>query len=203
MGITGKTALIQAAKNKFKRWIPATEAEVGDSRSAVARLSSGDFVAPQVTPKFRMRRSDKVFTIGSCFAREIETALVAEGCTVLTTQLNIDSSLLVKSGQVGNAPSSIRAILNKYSTSAILDEIQRALGNDRVGGFIDMGDSHFVDPHLSLLVPMSLVQLTAIRTEVNRIINLIREADVVFITLGLTETWKDLETGLYLNAAPP
>ena len=98
-------------------------------------------------------------------------------------------------------------MLNKYSTSAILNELSRVLNNNAPESaskaFIEVSEGRFIDPHLSLLMPMSIDDLSRIRKEVDRIIGLSKTARAAFITLGLTETWKDLETGMYLNAAPP
>lgn len=191
-----------ASANKYKRWIPAVRSEVGDPRSAQARFDAGEHFVAAVTPRFRLSATDRVFTIGSCFARNVEAALMAKGVHLLTSALDIDPSTIAP-GQLDNTAASVRAVLNKYSTSAIRSELERAFGQHESDVFIEVQDGLYVDPHLALLRPMPKAELSAIRAKVDTIIRSVRSANVVFITLGLTETWFDNKTQCYLNSAPP
>ncbi|HYD72979.1 MAG TPA: hypothetical protein VEF55_07555, partial [Candidatus Binatia bacterium] len=48
---------------------------------AIASEFSG-WVWPKVTPSFRLKSEDTIFTIGSCFARNVEEHLARLGCRV-------------------------------------------------------------------------------------------------------------------------
>ncbi len=58
-------------KNHFTKW---NEENYG----AKARLAGG-YAIPKTKPSFALSEEDKVFTIGSCFARNIEESLLANG----------------------------------------------------------------------------------------------------------------------------
>ena len=202
--ITSRDALRIAGSNKFKRWIPATAAEQDDERTAMARLSKNSYFIPNVVPKFKLDKAKPFFTIGSCFAREIEDALIERELDVITAGFSVDPELVVASAGPKNKPGSIRAILNKYSTASIYNELVRVLEPYDVPdqGLIEIEPGLWQDPHLSLLKLATKTVALQTRTEVTRVTSRIREAGSVFITLGLTETWQDMETKLYMNSGP-
>src|ERR1700712_3706246 len=74
------------------------------ARTAGNRLEP--FADPIVTPGFTLRPTDVVFTIGSCFARNIEEYLRRLGMKVPTLDF------VVPAGEREGRPS---AILNKYT----------------------------------------------------------------------------------------
>src|SRR5438046_5829967 len=55
----------------------------GDGTLAFQRLRQHLFT-PIITPGFKLKREDKLFAIGSCFARGIEAALVGKEMEVLS-----------------------------------------------------------------------------------------------------------------------
>ncbi len=119
---------------------------------------------PQFSPPFTMKASDRVFCIGSCFARELEAVLFRHGFSVL-------SRLQGAEKQQDNA-----GILNRYSVPAIREEVRRALSSD-----------------------------VAERKEKDiseKVFARLRDADVVVLTLGLSEAWFDGKEKIYLNTMP-
>lgn len=205
--IFSRNALQTAFRNAYKRWIPAVEAEKGDPNSAMARLSETEAFTPvHVDPKFSLSRGDKIMTIGSCFARNVEKALVASGMEVPTMGFDFDKDLLLPHlGAMADLPSP-RSLLNKYSTQAIDSEISRVLEGqtppDR--GFLRLEEDGWLDPQLAaVLRPLPFETLGALRDRVEALVGEVRDARAVFITLGLTETWRDTQTGLFLNSSPP
>lgn len=201
-----KDALRTAFRNKFKRWVPVAEAEKGDPNTAMARFKTGEYMPINITPKFKIAKDASVFTIGSCFARHVENALVNAGVDVITTQFDFDSNLLQASiGPMDNRPNP-RSLLNKYSTQAIHSELQRVLEDttppDR--GFLEVEEGKWVDPQLAaILKPQPKETLSGLRDTVEALVRRVCDADAVFITLGLSETWFDNISGLYLNSSPP
>ena len=43
---------------------------------------------PLYTPSFKIKQDDKIFTLGSCFARNIENHMVGHGLDVIPTRIN-------------------------------------------------------------------------------------------------------------------
>lgn len=154
---------------------------------------------PAVNPKFRISPSDGIFCIGSCFAREIEQALKRLDFDVLSIIRNLPQSERRSGADAG--------MFNKYTVAAILNELRWALDPDlaysheqvlvenEAGLFEDyqLSGSNYAD---------TLQDASAFRDGFNRAFAGIRDADVIAITLGLSEAWLDRDTGLYLNMAP-
>jgi hypothetical protein len=203
--ITSTEALKVAFRNKFKRWVPAVEKEIGDKANAMARFDD-EFYFVASDPSFTIKKTDKVFTVGSCFARNVERALIENGVDVLGQEFSLPSEVL--QGTVGALKNKVnaRSVLNKYSTLSISEEFERVLTNRKVkdNGFIALNDEEWVDPQLaSVLKPMKYEELCLIREDINDLIRQVVNADVVFVTLGLNEVWYDKLTQTYLNSSPP
>ena len=52
-------------------------------KMARERLTTGDYVAVEHKSKFRLDPSEPIFTMGSCFAREVENILMMRGLPLL------------------------------------------------------------------------------------------------------------------------
>jgi hypothetical protein len=79
-----------------------SQGHVASPESALERFNSGGFFKVASKPKFNIKRAEKVYTIGSCFAREIERALVSEGIDVPTSRIAIDSTFYRSPTRYGN-----------------------------------------------------------------------------------------------------
>jgi len=155
--------------------------------------------APKSKPKFRISRSDRVFCIGSCFAREIEQALRRLQFDVLSIIRGLPQSDKRKGADAG--------MFNKYTVASIVNEVRWALSPtdeysaDRI--LIPNPDGLYEDYQLSgPNYPDELAAAKEFREAFNRSFALLKEADVLIVTLGLSEAWFDTETGLFLNIAP-
>jgi hypothetical protein len=62
--------------------IGKAQARIPRKREMPFSRNNGASVFPTVNPGFQMRRGDKIFTIGSCFARNIEEILLTKGFSV-------------------------------------------------------------------------------------------------------------------------
>lgn len=136
-----------------------------------------------IQPGFRIDPSDRIFVIGSCFAREIHKALST------------------RRFEVGG-----ESLGNKYSAFGILQTIRWALE----GGFherhiLPMTDGGWVDPHRHPQKTYATAQEAVLShtTALDQAAAELREADVVVITLGLVEAWFDEALGVWLNDTPP
>src|SRR2546425_1051524 len=87
----GAEARGNAQQNRFSRW-HRKNARIDEPNGELAfqRLHQ-PFFTPLVRPAFKVQRSDKLFAIGSCFARGIEKGLLARKMEVVSAATEFDS----------------------------------------------------------------------------------------------------------------
>lgn len=182
---------------------PAEEAFAGLSK--VSRYPSPDrdggrylpFPDVQHTPKFKISRSDKILTIGSCFARNIERALKQ-------LDLNVLSSYVP--GMVGDDN-----ISNKYTSRSILNDLRLALSGQTPTDEDLCRTIYVNDKGLARNLAFggagsvkgdAFEEVLASSRKFYENLGKIREAEVVIVTFGLIETWYDQKNDVYLNIPP-
>ena len=174
--------------NQYGRW---PRADDPDNRFAF-------FADPAFRPSFRLEAGQRIFTIGSCFARNIERNLAARGFEIPMLDFTIDSQ------QWGGDP---LAVLNTYVPAVIAPQIRWAFGLEpfdltRHGAEVRSG--RFVDLQLtSGFRPMPGPVVIARRERINAVYRKLAVSNAVIVTLGLIEAWFDHRSGGYINAAPP
>lgn len=151
---------------------------------------------------FRISRDDKVFAIGSCFAREIENALNGMGMNVASRRL-----LEVEKDSVSEEFQHLR---NKYTTKSIAQDLRWALEGVEeatlVETYAQVGEDqwlnfHFGGGHASR--SNSKAAVLAAHLGWLRQMAAVSDCRVVIITLGLVEVWYDRVAQIYTNIAPP
>ncbi|MEM7429317.1 MAG: GSCFA domain-containing protein [Pseudomonadota bacterium] len=153
---------------------------------------------PGFRPNFHLEPGEKVFTIGSCFARNVEKALAARGFDVVTRRILSAGETFYK----------FRAnILNNYGVPSILNELTWALDGDHPfdpeTNLFEVYPDRFVDIHLPAAIkPASKDEVLERRKVITDIVREVRNCRIVVITLGLTEVWYDRQSELYLNYSP-
>jgi hypothetical protein len=195
--ISGQDAMQRTVLNKYRTWAPSPKFP----NSASARYAAAEYFPVNPKPKFKIENTDSIFTIGSCFARNVENKLLKSGFNVLTSDFSLDAEYYMGD----NDGSAHRGVLNKYNPHSMATEVLRALGhlqNIPDNGFIEVSEDLWFDPQASRVKPNTLPVISMIRDNLNNVSSRIRHASVVFITLGLTETWYDSKTGLSLNQPP-
>ena len=165
-----------------------------DNMFSVGGLSrwpgGGARLLPLATPDFeatfQVPRASKVFTIGSCFARNIEHYLELEGYDIPARR------------HFGKAE-----IMNKYNSYSMLQDVRRALG---LGGaltddqrLMQVSEDGWFDVHLHQSQPFSRRDCEALSEASNRLFKEIVDCPFFIITLGLAEAWFDTETNSYIN----
>lgn len=165
---------------------------------AFQRLRQPLFV-PRITPRFTLRREDKIFAIGSCFARGIESALIEQKMEVLSKATEFDSFPAINDElRLG--------FTNKYSTFSIYNELRWALDPAEEfpqDGVVDVGNGLFYDPHTNPALQLADLEETIHRREIiQSVTSRIAECRVVIITLGLVEVWRDKLADVFINTAP-
>ena len=188
---TTAAAAYAAARNNPLRRYPAPERDG-------ARLYP--LASPSAKPSFRLERTDRVFTIGSCFARNVESALQDAGMTVISNETDL--------GPVGDSLGNAANFFNKYSIHSILNDLTWALERDSYPGDdilypLPRGGS-YADLQLGMAkLDAPLEQIRDFRSRYLDVMARAAEAEVVILTLGYVETWYDRRLGLYLNGSPP
>lgn len=185
--IKGLDALNIRKANPASGW----PSRFGDN-NRVEPIAKPTFEAP-----FRIEPGDKVFTIGSCFARNIEFHLQEQGYIVpFRALLDLPEFSGLSEG-----------VLNNYGAPSIRQEMEWAFAPDKSfdpsNSFVESAPGKFVDLNLPAAVrPAPLEQVTARRNSIVRATRLLSDCRLAIITLGLTEVWFDTQSGMYINETP-
>lgn len=192
--IDAEDAYISSVK-KPKIYYPGTN----DSRYIGLQSQKIGYLIPNIVPRFTIKNTDSIFTIGSCFARSIARCLRDVG--IQTPALNFqapDPEFI----QAGTDPTTM---LNEYNTGTTYQRIFSALNllhyDDHTGveetgtGYLDM----FLPSNTSAVSHERLVER---RRQIVATYQTVLKADVVIIALGLTEAWFDVTHQCYLNRGP-
>lgn len=160
--------------------------------------SSGNRLEPVALPTFEtpfhLEPGEPIFTIGSCFARNIETELMRRGFKVPMRDLFTTAEF---SGLE-------TTIINNFGTPSIFNEFNWGLrGGFKPEDHIVETRGGFVDLHLNPAIrPASYEVVVSRREAIRRAMATVADCRVVIMTLGLIEVWHDNQTGCYLNVAP-
>lgn len=179
---------ISVGFSKLDRWTKG-------NCSARDRITSG-IVIPEWSPSFAIPPDAKIFAIGSCFARNIEIALLQQGGQVTSTNPQSEVMEIRANLQTG--------ALNKYNPASIHQELEWAAGLNPFPeeGFLEL-KGKWMDPYLREQVRQGDLELMRSRREALRqYFARAFSADVVIVTLGLTETWFDRTTKKALTEVP-
>lgn len=156
------------------------------------------FADPAFSPGFRLEPGQRIFTIGSCFARNIEIALAREGFDIPTLSFTVDRD------EWGGDPA---AVLNNYVPPAIVPQIRWAFGMETFDierHTVEIGQGRYFDLQLTLgFRPMPAERVIARRERINAVYRELARSHVVILTLGLIEAWFDRRSSSHINCPPP
>lgn len=181
---TNKSAEKLISVSNSARWVKAGE-----------RLTP--FVSPEVHPLFKFRKNDTVFTIGSCFARNIEQNLFNLGMRMPTLAFNFP-----------NQDGRPRAVLNTYTPVCLYQVIKWASelyqGNNEAfyKCMPEYTEGNYMDYFLSSSVPVDYDTATERRKVLIDLYMKLFDSDIVVITLGHIEAWWDSKEKCYMNNTP-
>lgn len=184
--IPGKEALGNLKQNPAAAW-PA----FNDRNNRLWPIAKPEFKA-----SFSIKSGAEVFTMGSCFARNIENALIKRGLNVPTYEFMRNHNELRPQ------------FLNLYSVASIYNELSWALDPSQPYNFDDniaeVTPGGFIDLHLADAVkPTAKESVVEIREHIISLTKAVKHCDVFILTLGLVESWWDQETQRHLNVTPP
>lgn len=190
-----------AAKNECSRWSFDDDIRNENTNLAINRIGKGIFV-PKISAKFQVSRNSTFFAIGSCFAREIETALIRIGVNVSSRMnefLNNDLFPLRK------GVTSIFDFFNRYNIPSIVREVENISGNGDIQSshnlIYEVGDGVYDDLHYTAALESADIDILINRRQWIGAASAkaYQSADVVVLTLGLAEAWYDNISKEYLN----
>jgi len=157
------------------------------------------------TPKWPITRSDRIVTAGSCFAQHMGRFLKREGFNVLDAEPAPELLPISLHGAYGYGIYSGR-YGNVYTARQMLQLAQEALGQrplstevwerdgacfDALRPTIDVGGHGAPDAVLAHR-----------KAHVSAVRELLLAADILVFTLGLTETWENVDTGRVYPVCP-
>jgi tetratricopeptide (TPR) repeat protein len=156
------------------------------------------FCQPAIRPTFSIRPDDLTFTIGSCFARNIEQHLIGAGFNVAASHFERicqDEGVTVKSNT-----------LNKFVAQSIVNELRWALqpgAEFPEESIVEVKGERYLDMQLAPgLLPTKWDTAVGVRRAVSSYMRLVKDAKIVIVTLGLAEAWYDTQLELYTNTMP-
>jgi len=161
---------------------------------------------PETAPLFTFAAGSRVFTIGSCFARNVEMHLSALGFDVPTRRFLDDN---VRAGRHGGDE-----ILNKYTPPSIYQELawtkrirdrDGTVTEEDIAPFLlEIGDGKVVDLQHRLTGQFGQTRAEALaqRQDFYGLFRQAFDSETVIITLGLIECWLDRLTGQFVEFGP-
>lgn len=157
-------------------------------------------------PGFQLKRGSPIFAMGSCFAREIEAVLMAAGGVVVSMdRQKISTPCFFDGGERGFR----MGFFNRFTPRSMLQEFQRCFdelpqwSDDSL--LFERSKDTFVDMNYWTIsgMPLTLEASMQRRAVARDLVRRASEAEVIILTLGLTEGWIHKKTGLYANRIDP
>ena len=150
-------------------------------------------------PGFTFSKADRIMTIGSCFAREMEHRLATLGFDLPMRAIAVPAD--------ERATKTANDLISKFTVESMENEIAWAAGLAPPPPetlFLEVGEGLWHDPQLVNNVhPASIERVGERRAMVQDAFRRLPDCRIVIVTLGLAEAWYDHATSLYLNTAPP
>jgi tetratricopeptide (TPR) repeat protein len=160
-------------------------------------------VWPVVTPSFKLKGTDTIFTIGSCFARNVEEHVARLGCRV--PMLDFSMPPHEWRGAANSA-------MNKFNPPAfpqILEWVGKISDRDGIVTWddcrpfaLDCAGGEFFDMDMGATPHVSRERFVERRQHIYDIFSTVFSADCLMMTPGLIEAWRDTETGLFTHEGP-
>ena len=169
--------------------------------TAWQRITSEPFFTPRVDAGFTVEADDRIFALGSCFAREVEFALSRLGFTVdsLTDARTFE-------GHQAPHPRYPHEFLNKYNPESIYQELRWALdpaSEFPPNAFQELPNGTWRDVMACAVFGDGDFDRTLdLHHRLRDVMRRAANCRIVVITLGLVEVFHDSQTGLFTNTTP-
>ncbi len=156
-------------------------------------------------PKFDLETGMHVGTAGSCFAQNIGRYIRSSNLNLVDTEPAPARMQIEVAQKFGYSLFSAR-YGNIYTPRQLLQLLQDAMQNQLHDASFFTTDSRWVDGLRPNVEPQGLDSLDLARRmrkdHLCRVIDVFARSDVFIFTLGLTETWCDVASGLVYPTAP-
>jgi thioredoxin-like negative regulator of GroEL len=183
--ISATEAVRNRKSNPFATW--------GD-RSSENRVEP--IAKPAFDVPFKLVPGESIFTVGSCFARNVEAELQRRSFHI--PMRDIFSTSDFAGIDVG--------VINNFGTPSIYNEFAWAFDErpfDADAHILEIQPEKFIDLHLiSSVRPAARDVVAARRRAVTAAYRTSAKCRLIIMTLGLVEVWFDTKTATYLNGAP-
>jgi len=149
-------------------------------------------------PKFTLDKTRPVFTIGSCFARNVEASLERRNIDCITSKAVYPADYYaIEGGEDRNGA------LNAYTPASMLATLRLPDRPDAMtAGVLDVGRGEYADMMLHGLRFLNPEELQECRAKLINTYRQLPDAGTVIVTLGFTESWYYRDFDLYVNRAP-
>src|SRR6266699_6807228 len=193
-------ALQNYIRNTARTWYKEGVDPNDDVRKYAFQRLRETWFTPQVDPKFKLRREDKFYAIGSCFARGLEHSLANYKIAVESAAPEFAKFQPAKRGV------SALGFTNKYNTYSILNELRWALDPEAEfprESIVQLTKTTWFDPHTNpTLTFVDLEETLQRRTLMQTVTKRITDCRGVIVTLGLAEVWRDTKANVFVNRTP-
>lgn len=146
--------------------------------------------------KFEFGNAASFFTIGSCFARNVENYLLKAGRALLSQMPPLPNEYFIEDGAAMRS-----GYQNVYTPGSMLEIIKMAEGHEPAAAIVGENDQ-YLDLMTSGLHPLPLSEVQKIRSGLVQQYRRLAEAEVVLITLGYNEAWRHIPSDAYINRTP-
>lgn len=161
---------------------------------------------PVVEARFRLTRTDRIATAGSCFAQHIARTIVSSDFNYFVSEKAPagTSPDLAEARQFGLFSARFG---NIYTTRQLVQLFERAYGRFRPKGDHWMGlDGGLIDPFRPTIEPSGFSSVEALHldreTHFAAVRDMFENLDVFVFALGLTECWRAKSDGAVFPLAP-
>ncbi len=186
--LSAKEAFARRKTNPFGGWPLADDP---DNRFAA-------LAAPNYRSTFKLEPGQKIITIGSCFARNIEEELAACGFDIPMRTFAVDKR------EWARDPGEL---LNNYVPGAVAPQIRWAFGFEKYDlgrHAVEISPGRYLDPYLAPASrPIPAEEILARRASLDALYRQLATSHAVVLTLGYVEAWFDNTSGHYVNSPPP
>jgi len=193
-------AINNYTRNAARTWYKEGVDPNDDVRKYAFQRLRETWFTPEVDPKFKLRREDKFYAIGSCFARGLESSLARHKMAVESAAPEFAKL------QPANKKESGLGFTNKYNTYSILNELRWALDPDAEfprASIVPLTNTTWYDPHTNpSLSFVGLEETLERRALLQAVTKRIKKCRAVILTLGLAEVWHDVQVDVFLNCTP-
>lgn len=161
---------------------------------------------PVTNPKFKLEKTDKIATAGSCFAQHLANRLANIGYNYYVTEEGTEISDIAERKRRGFGVFSAR-YGNIYTARQLAQLFSEAVGAYHVQEQPwQRADGRYVDPFRPNIEPEGFPDIKSViearRVHLQAVLKMFQNMDIFVFTLGLTEGWINKTTGEVFPLAP-